>query len=407
MKIAVIGAGASGLVAAIQAAWQGAAVVLFEQNTMIGRKLLVTGSGRCNITNDAVNAEKYACKDVSWLAEALASFGVKDFLAMLDRIGIPVYKTSDGWYYPLSNSAHTVVGAFYNELLDAGVTLRAATHVTDIGVNQNGFTVKYKYHENNDQETFDRMIISAGGKAYPTLGSRGELFPLLAELGHTVLEKRPALAPVIVDLAEFKVLQGMRLDVGVKLWHEDAILGHAKGNMIFTEYGLNGPAVMDISHHISANPENKLALTINFLEFFETEFDRLLIQKRKTNLPVRVFLEAFFPPKAAALFTRINQIAENTPMNLIEDKTIQRLLEKLRNTSLSVRGVRNFEYCQVTTGGIPISEVFPRTMESRIRKGLFLTGETLDVAGPCGGYNLQFAFSSGALAGMAAVAAKK
>jgi predicted Rossmann fold flavoprotein len=407
MKIAVIGAGASGLVAAIQAAWQGAAVVLFEQNTMVGRKLLVTGSGRCNITNDAVSAEKYACKDVNWLAEALASFGVKDFLAMLDRIGIPVYKTSDGWYYPLSNSAQTVVDAFFNEVLDAGVTLRAASQVTGIINNQHGFTVKYKGHEGSDQEIFDRVIVSAGGKAYPTLGSRGELFPILAELGHTVLEKRPALAPVVVDLAEFKVLQGVRLDAGVRLWHEGAILGQARGNMIFTDWGLNGPAVMDISHHISANPGKKLILAINFLEFFEPEFNHLLNQKRKTNLPVRAFLGAFFPPKAAALFSRVNQLAENTPMSHIDDKTIQQLFEKLKNTSLLVRGVRNFEYCQVTTGGIPVSEVYPRTMESRIRKGLFLTGETLDVAGPCGGYNLQFAFSSGALAGMAAATVVK
>jgi predicted Rossmann fold flavoprotein len=386
MKIAVIGAGASGMLAALQAAWNGAAVTLFERNAAVGRKLLVTGSGHCNLTNDAVEAARYACADSAWMETLLNRFGVDDLLSMLASIGIPVQKTSDGWYYPLSYSAQSVVEAFSSALNLAGVALSTQTQVTSIRVSGETMTVRFLHDGQEQENEFERVILSAGGKAYPSLGSRGELFPLLERLGHTVLPKRPALAPVLADLGNLRPLQGVRLDVGVTLWNGSRNLASTKGNLIFTEWGLNGPAVMDLSHLVSAHPGAALELSLNFLAFFQDEFDRLLVQQRSNTMPMRVFLGAFFPPKVALIFLKNAHLPKDTTLGQMNDRTLDRLIEMLK----------------VSAGGIPVTEVNPQTLESRRVKRLYLTGETLDVVGPCGGFNLQYAFSSGIVAGKAA-----
>jgi predicted Rossmann fold flavoprotein len=402
MTIAIIGAGASGMAAALQATWNGAAVTLFERNESVGRKLLVTGSGRCNITNESVKAAKYTCADPAWMKTLLQAFGLRDLLAMLSTIGIPVQKTSDGWYYPLSNSAQSVVEAFSSALQMAGVRVVCQAQVTSLRAGGKGFVVRYVHNENEQEQRFEQVIVSAGGAAYPALGSRGELFPVLERLGHTILPNRPALAPLVVTLGSLRALQGMRLNVGVTLWQGKRSLAATRGNLIFTEWGLNGPAVMDISHHVSANPGAGLELSLNLLEYVQEDFDRLLEQKRDSGLPVRVFLDAFFPPKVSAVYLKNARLPDDTPLSQVDDDALQRLVQRLQDTRLAVKDVRGFEFCQVSAGGVPVSEVNPRTLESLRVKNLYLSGETLDVVGPCGGYNLQFAFSSGALAGRAA-----
>jgi predicted Rossmann fold flavoprotein len=402
MNIAVIGAGASGIVAALQAAWNGAAVTLLERNASVGRKLLVTGSGHCNITNEGVSAAKYTCVDPAWMEALLDRFGVPDLVTMLDSIGIPVYKTSDGWYYPLSNSAQSVVEAFSSALDLAGVDLHAQTQVTSIRVSGKGITVGFSHDGKKQEGEFERVIVSAGGMAYPSLGSRGELFPVLKKLGHTVLPKRPALAPLLVDLGDLHSLQGVRLDVGATLWKGSRQLATTKGNLIFTEWGLNGPAVMDLSHLVDSETGGGFELSLNLLAFFQDEFDQLLVQERASAMPARVFLDAFFPPKVAVILLKNAGLAKDVPLSKVEDSALELLIGRLKDTRLPVKGLRGFEYCQVSAGGVPVGEVDPLTMESRRVKGLYLTGETLDVVGPCGGYNLHYAFASGALAGQSA-----
>jgi hypothetical protein len=323
---------------------------------------------------------------------------------MLASIGIPVHKTPDGWYYPLSNSAQSVVEAFNSALNLAGVVLCNQTQVTSIGAGGKGFTVRFLRAGKEQENEFERVIVSAGGTAYPALGSRGELFPVLEQLGHTVLPKRPALAPLLADLGFLKPLQGVRLNVGAALWNGSQRLAATEGNLILTEWGLNGPAVMDLSHHVSNFSDFGLELSLNLLAFFQDEFDSLLAQKRASAMPARVFLDAFFPPKVGLIYLKNARLAEDTPLGQVDDTALGRLIDLLRNTRLAVKGLRGFEYCQISAGGVPVSEIDPHTLESRRVKGLYLTGETLDVVGPCGGYNLHYAFSSGALAGRAAAA---
>jgi hypothetical protein len=294
------------------------------------------------------------------------------------------------------------VDAFSSAMRLAGATLLTSTRVTSIQANSHGFILHSTGERGEQKEFFNQLILAAGGVAYPTLGSSGELFPVLAKLGHTVLPKRPALAPVLADLGSLRALQGIRLDVGVTLWDGNNRVASTAGNLIFTPWGLNGPAVMDLSHHISALPGSKLILSLNLLEFCQAEFEDLLNRKRASDLPLRVFLGGFFPPKVASLYPNLARIPTDIPLCQLAEDAQDALVAKLKNTRLPVDGVRGFEFCQVSAGGVPVGEVDPHTLESRLVKGLYLVGETLDVVGPCGGYNLQFAFSSGALAGLAA-----
>lgn len=402
MKVAIIGAGASGMPAALQAAWNGADVTLFERNPTLGRKLLVTGSGRCNITNDAVSSDKYTSADPAWMEKLIRRFGVRELHDMLDEIGVPVHKTGDGWYYPLSESAHSVVAAFTSALQLAGVALHTSVQTTSIHARGQGFFISFLHDQAEQGAEFERVVVSTGGKAYPSLGSRGELFSELKRLGHTVLPIRPALAPVKAELGNLQPLQGVRLDAGVTLWEGSRNISATLGNLIFTQWGLNGPAVMDLSHHISADPEAKFELSLNLLAPFQGSFEHFLARKRTSRMPVRILLGAFFPPKVVLLFLQNANLSKEIPLCDVEDSALERLLKNLTDTRLRVKGLRGFEYCQMSAGGVPVTEVDAITLESQRIRGLFLTGEILDVVGPCGGYNLQFAMSSGALAGMAA-----
>jgi predicted Rossmann fold flavoprotein len=332
----------------------------------------------------------------------LAGFGRRDLLDMLGEIGVLAHKTSDGWYYPISESAAAVVDAFASALERAGVHLRLETQVTAIRAGAQSFTVHYARGGREAEEPFERVIVAAGGKAYPSLGSRGELFAVLEGLGHTVLPLRPALAPVLAEAVALKPLQGQRLDVGATLWRGSQRLAVTRGNLIFTEWGLNGPAVMDLSHQVSAHPGERLELSLDLLAFFNEEYDQLLAAKRGSDLPLRVLLEAFLPPKVAHAYLKNNRLDLDLALRQVSDGGLARLKAALNDTRLAVKGVREFEYCQVSAGGVPVTEADPRTLESLRVPGLYLCGETLDVVGPCGGYNLQYAFSSGALAGRAA-----
>lgn len=402
MSIAIIGAGASGLMAALQAAWGGGQVTLLERNAAPGRKLLVTGSGRCNITNQAVVAERYTCADPAWMRTLLEGFGVERLVEVLASIGIPLYSTSDGWMYPLSNSAHSVAAAFSSALRQAGVQVVTQAVVNNLRVDAQGFVVGYAQNSEQRSETFERVIVAAGGSAYPSLGARGELFPVLQRLGHSVLPQRPALAPLLAELGSLRGLQGMRLDAGVTLRGGAGVLGTARGNLIFTEWGLNGPAVMDISHLVSGRGAGGLELSLDLLAFFNAQFDALLREQRGGGMPLGVFLGAFFAPKVASVLLKAAGFEETMPLKKLTEGALQRLAGWLRDVRLEVRGVRGFEYCQVSAGGVPVGEVEASTLGSQRVKGLYLVGETLDVVGPCGGFNLHYAFASGALAGKAA-----
>lgn len=396
-ELTIIGAGPAGMTAALFAARSGIRVTLIEGNAAVGRKLLVTGAGRCNLSNDNVSAERYTCGDQLWMEEVLAHFGIADLLAFLPTICIFTYATLDGWCYPISESAQTVVDAFYYALKQAGVNLLLDHKVTAIRKVSDGFEISFKTQR---PLTCARLLIAAGGAAYPTLGSRGTLFPILKELGHTIRPVVPALAPVICDMTPYQKLKGVRFDARVRLFEGKSLLAETTGNLIFTEWGLNGPAVMDLSHHISTRPGAALRLELNPL-FASEEAMRLLARKNHNSpTPLAVLLGAVLSPKLPPVLLPMAGVSERARMDQVSDAELEKVFALLTALSFKVKGVRGFEYCQVSAGGVPVSEVDPLTMRSRVVPNLQLAGETLDVVGPCGGYNLHFAFSTGAIAGM-------
>ena len=395
--VTIVGAGPAGMTAALFAARNGVQVRLIDSNPNVGRKLLVTGSGRANLTNQRMDAARYTCADPAWMGALLGKFGYQELITFLESIGVLTFATSDGWCYPVSESAQTVVDAFRNALDLAKVDLILNTRVASINKNERRFNLTLASGEIMECEN---VIIAAGGKAYPTLGSRGELFGSLEKLGHNVLPLTPALAPVTCDMRPYKELIGVRLDAKASLHEKGKPLAETTGNLIFTQWGLNGPAVMDLSHYVSARPGSNLELRLDLLHIHMPKLRDLFENQCSTPTPVRILLGAVLPPKIPPFVLSIAGLSPDLSINKMRKEQIDDLFNLLTNLPFKVTGVRGFEFCQVSAGGVPVSEVDPLTMRSHIVSGISLVGETLDVVGPCGGYNLQFAFSSGALAGI-------
>lgn len=396
-SLVIIGAGPAGMTAALFAARAGQHVTLVDANPQVGRKLLVTGSGRANLTNSAVSADRYACADRQWMAHLLSAFGHQDLLDFLHQTGILTFATADGWVYPLSESAQTVVDAFDAALHLAGVTLKLDSRVNRITQSSGGFDLHF---ESAPSLHCPRLIVAAGGKAYPTLGSRGDLFDSLHALGHSVIPLTPALAPVTCQMKPYQKLQGVRLDAHVRLYADNQPVDETTGNLIFTQWGLNGPAVMDLSHWIPRDPSKNWDLHLDLLFKCEQELRHRIAAARASVMPLRVVLGAALPPKVPPVVMALAGIPAEAALNRVTDAQLERLFTLLTALPFTVTGVRGFEFCQVSAGGVPVSEVDAGSMHSLKVPNLWLAGETLDAVGPCGGYNLQFAFSTGALAGM-------
>lgn len=397
-EITIIGAGPSGILAALKAAEAGARVQLFEANPVIGRKLLVTGAGRCNITNLNASSDRYACADPAFVQSVLNDVDPARLREYLAGLGILTYATADGWCYPLSESAASVVGLFSAALAEAGVGMHLSTRIHAIEKSRSGYILR------SDQGEYpaNTLIVCAGGKSFPRLGATGELFASLKRLGHTLVPLRPALAPVLADMRPYQKLQGVRLNAEVTLYDDRTRLARTTGNLIFTSWGLNGPAVMDLSHHISDNVGSGLHLELNLLMEYEEQVRSLLQTKNYSR--ISALLGCLLPPKAAEFIIAACTFPPAVTYHDLKTPEREKLFHTLVHLPVTVKGVRGFEYCQLKAGGVPVTEVNAISLQSRCTPRLFLAGETLDMVGPCGGYNLHFAFASGWLTGQSAAA---
>jgi predicted Rossmann fold flavoprotein len=246
------------------------------------------------------------------------------------------------------------------------------------------------------------IIVACGGKAFPNLGSDGSCFPILEKLGHKIIPIRPALTPILAEMKNFKMLSGIRAHAQVTLFIDGRICGSTTGNLIFTDFGLNGPAVMDLSYLVNAaierqkNPQIKMNL--NCLLPIEDAFYENLKQIDKQPLPIENLLLAFFPKRLSDFILKLSGLSREQKINETTKQQIELLIQSMQTIEINIKGVKSFTDSQITSGGIALDEVEPNLMSKKVR-GLYLAGEALNVNGPCGGYNLYFAFSSGALAG--------
>lgn len=395
--VGIVGAGPSGIVAALEARKRGAEVFLFDSNPRAGRKLLATGAGRCNLSNAGATAERYYCDDIDGLRKALSIFGPRQLAKYFEELGIFTFSTPDGWYYPLTESASNVVDILEAHLRASKVCLCMGVKICDLSVGESDFclseaNVRRVYHVN-------RVIIATGGKASPASGSDGQMFTVLEKLGHQVLPVLPALAPVLTEVRPIKGLRGVRLDAGVSLFANNKLLQSTFGNIIFTEWGVNGPGVMDLSYLVGLYSHCYREIEINFLGEREQLLRKLLEDTRFKRLPAAVVFESVLPVRLVRLFMERVGVAGDVLLQDVSRVTIEALLQHLRHFRVAVRGTRSFDHSQLSIGGIPLQQVNPLNMESRLIRGLHFAGEVLNVAGPCGGYNLQWAFTSGYLAG--------
>jgi predicted Rossmann fold flavoprotein len=378
----VIGAGAAGLMAAIAAARAGARVVAIDGAKRIGAKILISGGGRCNVTNEVVTAADFSGSR-NTIAKVLRTFDVASTITFFEELGVPLKREETGKLFPVSDRARDVVEALLRAA--EGVEIVTGMRVESI---ERGFIINGEIHA-------DRVILAAGGRSVPKTGSDGSGYALAKTLGHTVTPTFPALVPLVVEKGHWITdLSGISVDADLAVKSPTGrVLQRHRGSMLFTHFGLSGPVVLDISRHWIAN--QPATLSANFLpgETFES-VDALLISAAKRNPHATIGSVLRLPDRLLA------RLAPETPLGRIPKEERRRIVRDLVDFTLPVLRDRGFEYAEVTAGGVPLSEIDVATMQSRICPNLYLCGEILDVDGRIGGFNFQWAWASGRLAGI-------
>ena len=402
--VAVVGAGAAGLTAAIFAAQNGARVVALDAAKKLGAKILIAGGGRCNVTHDVVRPDDFN-GNRNAIAKVLRSFPVDETIEWFAGMGVPLKREETGKLFPTTDRARTVLDALLDEARRVGVELRTGSRVeTVLGPRS---SVPGSLHPFSIQGlSARRVILATGGRSVPKTGSDGHGFAIARSLGHAVTETFPALVPLVVEKAHWvRELSGTSADVELSVRSSTGKVIHRdRGSMLMTHFGVSGPVVLDISRHwIAARGDDEVSLVVNFLpsETFES-VDQLLVDEARKNpratidsalrgsLPARI-VEAIRGPRPEA--RGLTKLSRDQRRQLARDFT---------QLVLPVSHDRGFDYAEVTAGGVPLSEIDLSTMESRICPGLYLCGEILDVDGRIGGYNFQWAWASGRSAGLGA-----
>ncbi len=402
--VAVVGAGAAGLTAAIFAAQNGARVVALDAAKKLGAKILIAGGGRCNVTHDVVRPDDFN-GNRNAIAKVLRSFPVDETIEWFAGMGVPLKREETGKLFPTTDRARTVLDALLDEARSVGVELRTGSRVeTVLGPRSSVLGSLHPFSIGGLSAR--RVILATGGRSVPKTGSDGHGFAIARSLGHAVTETFPALVPLVVEKAHWvRELSGTSADVELSVRSSTGKVIHRdRGSMLMTHFGVSGPVVLDISRHwIAARGDDEVSLVVNFLpsETFES-VDQLLVDEARKNpratidsalrgsLPARI-VEAIRGPRPEA--RGLTKLSRDQRRQLARDFT---------QLVLPVSHDRGFDYAEVTAGGVPLSEIDLSTMESRICPGLYLCGEILDVDGRIGGYNFQWAWASGRSAGLGA-----
>ena len=381
--IIIVGAGASGLVAAIKAAAIGAAVTVLEQNDRPGRKICATGNGRCNMTNLNNIENAYRGSHPEFVKDALKQFSVKDTLSFFQKLGICTTDRS-GWIYPRSNQAQSIVDVLTMKARSLKVKLKTNQYVTGVSFTDGHWNV----HTNGWTYTCDAVILANGSKASSVAGSSESGYEISKSLGHHLIEPLPALTALKCRGNFFSGWSGVRTEGKVTLYINGTPETSQQGELQLTDYGVSGIPVFQISRYAirAIYEKKKVDLSINFFPELTKQELQEYLGRRKNDCPYKnekELLTGLFPEK------------------LIRVLSAQKdLISAITDFRLSVKSGLSFEQAQICSGGVDTSEVDSHTMESRLHKGLYFAGELLDIDGTCGGYNLQWAWSSGATAGI-------
>lgn len=391
MKIVVIGAGASGIIASLVSSTNNE-VVLLDRNDKVGKKILLTGNGRCNYWNSDINIDKYNTDSKENLVKILEC--KEKVLTYLEELGI-YPKIKNGYYYPNSNQASSVQEIF-SKAVEKNVNVVYNCKVEDIVVENGHFIIK----SNLDDITCDKVIVACGSKSSPKTGTDGNIFSILDKY-HTVNEVLPSLVPLKVNANFLKDWNNQRVDGKVSLYINNNFIKEEIGEIQLTDYGISGIPTFNISGLASKglNNNKKVEVKINFLpevdvkELIESRNNKLL------NHTIEELLESVLPYQLVFTLLKISNINRDDSWNNLSSDKKDKLISNISNLTLDITGALDFDRSQVSTGGVSLTEINPNTMESLKVPGMYLVGEVLDVDGICGGFNLAFAFVTGYIAG--------
>lgn len=414
IDVAIIGAGAAGLMAAAQAGQRGTGrVLVLEKTNKAGTKILMSGGTRCNLTHDcdAEGIMRAFGRQGNFLRQALAMLSPSETVAMFHRLGLQTKVESTGKVFPIDDRAVGVRDVLLRQAEEAGAEIRVGSGVVDLQKDGDGFSIA----TSDGSLRARRVIVTVGGKSWPQCGTTGDGYDWLQRCGHTIEPLRPSLVPLIGGQPWSHALSGLTLEaVRLSVWRkaktgdrwEKRPLVEREGGFLFTHFGFSGPAVMDVSRELRFdNRDRPTRLTLNLLPAESSEsLHRILADRRQHQGSQSVAgLLADWLPKRLAETLAANLGLANKPIAEVSKAAMVNLVNSLVALELPVRGTRGFEKAEVTAGGVRLKEIDPRTLESRLVPGLFIAGEILDLDGWIGGYNFQSAFSTGFVAGQCAV----
>ena len=432
MKVVVIGGGPAGIMSAISAKKSGNDVILIEKMNSLGKKLLITGKGRCNITS-SLNINEFIQNipgNGRFLYSAFQNFTNEDIINLLKKHNVKVKEERGNRIFPVSDKSKDVLDAFYEELKNLNVKIYTNSTVNQIIVKDGSVTgVEYTFNNNKYTINADKVILATGGKSYPTTGSTGDGYEMAKKLGHTITEIKPSLIPIVanensaiekINLEGYKnskelckSLQGLSLK-NVKIQFEDIeknkVIYDDFGEMLFTHFGISGPTILSSSAHIirykninELLKQGKIILKIDLKPALSNEKLDLRIlrdfEKEKNKL-FRNSLDELLPQKLIDPVIHLSGINPNKKVNEISKKERMQLLKILKEFCITISGFRPVEEAIITAGGINIKEINPKTMESKLINNLYFAGEIIDVDAYTGGFNLQIAYSTGVTAGL-------
>lgn len=403
-NIGIIGGGASGLVAAIVAARTGAKVTIIERQNRIGKKILVTGNGRCNLTNTKVEAKHYHTHSQNSCFGPIEKINKDEILTFFEELGIELL-IENKKVYPASEQANSILDVMRMELDQWGVQVELDQKVTSLKQQGQGWKVST---EQGAMYNFDAVIVATGGMAAPQLGCDTTGYQLLKDLGHTMHRMFPTIVHIVSPTSYCKMMKGTRVKGDVRIWVDGKMKRTEYGEVLFTEDGLSGPSIFQLSR-IAAAAELKGKKSKVVLDLFPKQSQEELVGKLYERIgrhPYKTIEELFvgwLHKRVAIPVIKYAQIGTPAaPCENLEYEMVESLARAMKQLTFDVTGTRGFKFAQATAGGINIDEVNLETMASQKANNLYITGEVLDVDGDCGGYNLQWAWSTGYIAGLEA-----
>ncbi|NLK21643.1 MAG: NAD(P)/FAD-dependent oxidoreductase [Epulopiscium sp.] len=402
-RIIVIGGGASGLVAAIMARRNGSEVVILERMDRVGKKILASGNGRCNLTNSDMNLNRFHTSCPKFVAEVLNHFDVHHTLQFFEKIGISYTIQDGGKIYPMSLQASSVLDVLRYEIERLGVEEICEAEVIEIKKNNQGFILFLK----DGRKIFgDKVIIATGGKSAPNLGSNGSGYDLAISLGHRIIHPFPALVQLTLDAWFLKRLKGVKFEGRVSVIKNSDTIQMENGEILFTEYGISGPPILQLSRkvgellmHGKVNPYLSID---SYPDLSEAELNTMIYARfsRCPEKPIEFSFVGMINKRLIPVILKEAKIEDTKrSCSKMSSTEIKSIINTLKDWKIPIKGTRSWMQSQVTAGGIDVADINPNTMESKLIKGLYFAGEIVDVDGDCGGFNLQWAWSSGHIAG--------